>query len=180
MRAEITEERTDTRLPYELGSVLAVLGDATAALIDETASYTGGEEIYAVFDAGELLTVYAYLTVALARYASHLTLEAIEESRRILLLVRGRRRNAHLHVSATALLPECTARRAELLCFLRENGMAFDLREEEDALTLVLSLPRFLTDHYDVCAVKPKEVYELLFEALCRLAGVGRKPRKTE
>lgn len=178
MQVQPQKKRADTHLPHELSAMLAALGNATAAFVDETATYACEEEMYAVFDTHELTTAYTYLVVAFSRYASHLSMQAVEEPRRILLCVRGNRRIKGTPVSSTALLPERAECRAELLRILQEGGMAFDLRAEADALTLVIALPRFLTDHYDVCTVKNKEICEALLNALCRLAGVGRRSRK--
>lgn len=170
---------TDTRVPMEIGNFVKALGDAVTGALDARATAEGGDEMYAVFDLEETVTAIAFLYAAFARSTTHLSLTAQEQARRIVLILRGKPRGSgEMLSSVTALFPERSDLRTELLRLLRENGAALELCETEEERTLMLALPRLLTDNYDVCAVKSATVFELFFDALCRLHGVKRRKSK--
>lgn len=169
----------DTRVPMEIGPFVKALGDAVTGALDARATAEGGDEMYAVFNLEETVTAMAFLYAAFARSTTCLSLTAQEQARQIVLILRGKPRvSGEMLSSATALFPKRADLRAELLRLLRENGTAFELRETAEERTLLFALPRLLTDNYDVCAVKSATVFELFFDALCRLHGVKRRKSK--
>ena len=153
MSAELVEKELPLQLlPYGMRAFLQALHNATVDLIDSRASYIEQEEMFAVFDQADFTKAYAFLYIGLAKYAAPLSLTSEELPTRILLHVSGKRRQSGVPLSSEDILPEREDVRCLLDRILRENGIAFLLREEKDVLTLSISLPRFLVDRYEVAA----------------------------
>ncbi len=167
---ELTQkERTFAKLPHEVSSLQEALLRATKGLISSHATMTENEEMYAVFDEDTAVDACAMLLVGFARLSSSICYRAIEERERILLLITGKRRVAGKPLSHRDLLPEDADLRAVLERLLGENDMAYLFSEKSDTLCLTVSFPRFLADHYDLCAVDSERVGERVYKIMLLL-----------
>ena len=159
------------RLPHEVSPLLRALCGAFKGLLDSHATLIEKEEMYAVFEEKSTAAALSILSIGLSRLATRLTVSAEEQSHKILIRVSGERRTAGGALSYRDLLPKREKCRLALEGALAANCMMYELKEDGHLLSLTVSLPRFLADRYDVCAVNNESICNIFYDMMLFLSG---------
>lgn len=164
-------------IPHACDAIFAALHRATVALVDDKVRYIPAENVFSVFDTESLTYVYAMLFVGFAEHASDIVMSSEERETQILLCLDGKLRAPRVNLSPLDILPAREELRNFVGRVMREGSMAFSLDVREDVLHLVLALPRFLANRYDVAAFERHDVCENFYRAMLLRAGLPIPPK---
>lgn len=155
--------------------MLVALHFATERLLNSSVVCPEKDEMYAVFAEESAISAFAFLLIGFSRHASIERIDAEEAPRKIFIRFSGRFRVTREALTDRDLLPEEEADRADLERFLEFNRMTYKSEDFRGTPTLTVSIPRYLADDCDVCAVDKEETRMRFYCLMRSLAGV-KKP----
>ena len=163
--------RFSKREPHEGASLLQALHYATCRLLDSETILPTPEDTYAVFEVDSTVCAFAFLFIGFSHHASLDCLTAEEAPTRILIHLTGKRRTPEGRLTYLDLLPPRGAKRRALDSRLARNCITYELADTNGNLTLTVSLPRYLSNDYDVSSVDEEDTRDRFYDVLRFLSG---------
>lgn len=166
---------TKKRCPYEVLYLLRALHSAAVRTVDSRVTCFEPDEMYVVLERDSMVSAFAMLWIGFSYHASLETLYAEEESRTIRICVTGTRRRTGDALTYRDILPAKAEDAALLDRYLARNCAAYEFAECDGTLSLCVSLPRFLTDNFDMSSIEEEETRVMFYDVLLHLAGEAPK-----